>query len=63
MRTNLLTHINPLFKHVRGKFMFIVKLLHEVIRYPVQLRQNYKERKLLKKRDKKFADIMKRIIK
>lgn len=42
--------------------MFI-RLLHQVIHYPLQLRENYKKRKLLKKKDKKFAEIMKRIIK
>ena len=38
--------------------MFITRLLHKAIRYPVQLRENYKKRKLYKKINQKLGKYM-----
>jgi hypothetical protein len=39
--------------------MFINQILHRVIGYPMQLRENYKEKQLLKKKNSRLAKFLK----
>jgi hypothetical protein len=39
--------------------MFIKKILHRVIGYPIKLRENHKEKQLLKKKNSQLAKFLK----